>query len=379
MRKKRAVRPMELWNPGAAEQWLEAEAAQGWYLEKCNGWYATLEKGEAKPCRVRIQPHGPESTQDFEARRDAYAEMGWRFRAVAGRNWDVDFEVYYCDDPAAPELNTDPVAYGWVWEKQLKKAWRSGWLLPLAVSAVLVAVSFGLVRKFGSPLQFLLNLNAPILFTFLVLWPLVVAVCARQLVLVHGLRRKLKAGLMPEHDGSWRASRLWWRVITWLMLAYWVLYLGANVAGVVVSYDLETEKIPYVTTSELLPDTRPEDWNFEDYGWKNSVLRPMLYRIRMGDGQQRRVYNETQEMRFEWLAEAAYAEKLETYRAECSDRTETELDAFDEAILLENGHGVTTLLIRSEKTVYTLWVNFPADLTERLEPLAQDLARFHGK
>ena len=34
---------------------------------------------------------------------------------------------------------TDPVAYGWVWEKQLRKAWWSGWLLPVVVAALLVA------------------------------------------------------------------------------------------------------------------------------------------------------------------------------------------------------------------------------------------------
>jgi len=379
MRKKRAVRPMELWNPGAAEQWLEHEAAKGWYLEKCNGWYATLERGEPADCRVRIQPHGPEKTEDFEARRDAYAEMGWRFYAVAGRNWDVDFEVYYCADPAAPELDTDPVAYGWLWEKQLKKAWRDGWLIPLVLAAVMVALATMFLNKFGTPLQVLLNLNAPLLFAVAVLWPLMVAVSARQLVLVHGLRRKVKAGLMPEHDGSWRSSRLWWRIVTWLLLAYWVLYLASSVVGVVVAYDLETEKAPYVTTSELLPDTRPEDWNFEDYGWKNSILRPMLYRIGLGDDQQRRILNETQYLRFEALAKAVYGEKLAEYRAAWPDLKETAFDAFDETVLLENDSGVSVLLVRSGKTVYSLWVNFPADLPGRLESLAEDFARFHGR
>ena len=373
--KKWSVRPMELWNPGAAEQWLEAEAAKGWYLAKCNGWFATLEKGEAKPCRVRIQPHGPESTKEFEARRDAYGEMGWRFYAVAGRDWNVDFEAYYCDDPTAPELDTDPVAYSWVWEKQLKKAWWSGWLIPLVVLAALVAF-FALLLRNTTPLQLLLSMPAPLLFAIGVLWPLVMAISARQLYMVRGLRRSMKAGLMPERDGSWRGSRMWWRIVTWLLLIYWVLYLGANVVGLVAMRDLETEAAPYVSVSELLPETRPEDWNYEVYNLKSSVLRPMLFAIRRGDGQQRRVFNETQKLRFEWLAEACYEEKLETCRAECPDLKETPLDAFDETVLLDNGHGVTTLLIRSEKTVYTLWVNFPADLTGRLESLAQDFRRF---
>ena len=377
MRKKWAVRPMELWNPGAAEQWLEHEAENGWYLQKCNGWYATLERGEAKACRVRIHPHGPESTKDFEARRDAYAELGWRFYAVAGRNWDVDFEVYYCDDPAAPELDTDPVAYGWVWEKQLKKAVRDGWLIPLVVLAFLVAF-FAMLLRNTTPLQLLLSMPAPLLFALLVLWPLVMAISARQLVLVHGLRRKLKAGLMPEHDGSWRGSRLWWRIITWVLLAYWILYLCSNVLGILIRPDEKMETAPYVTTSELLPDTRPEDWNFEGYRLKGSFLQPLDFYIRMGDGQQRRVINETQHLRFEALAEAVYEAELEEYRTNWSDIRETEFDAFDETVLLENdSNGVSVLLVRSGKTVYALWVNFPADLPGRLESIAQDMARFH--
>ena len=38
---------------------------------------------------------------------------------------------------------------------------------------------------------------------------------------------------------------------------------------------------------------------------------------------------------------------------------------------------VSVLLVRSGKTVYALWVNFPADLPGRLESIAQDMARFH--
>jgi len=377
MKKKWAVRPMELWNPGAVEQWLEHEAANGWYLVKCNGWFATLERGEPAKCRVRIQPQGPESQKDFEVRRDAYEEMGWQFFAVAGRNFDVDFEAYYCDDPNAPELDTDPVAYGWVWEKQLKKAWWQGWLLPIAVAAFLMAFFAVLLRR-ATPLQIVLSMSAPLLFALLVLWPLVVAMSVRQLVLVHSLRRKMKAGLMPEHDGTWRARRLWWRIITWLLLAYWLLYLGANVVGIWNAAELETDDAPYVTTSDLVPDTRPEDWNFEGYRLNYSIMRPLHFYIRMGDNQQRRIINETQRLRLEVLAKACYEEKLAEYRAAWSNIRETKFDAFDQTVLLENGGSVSVLLLRSGKTVYSLWVNFPADLPGRLESLAQDLNRFHA-
>ena len=245
------------------------------------------------------------------------------------------------------------------------------------VLAFLVAFLAMLLRN-TTPLQLLLSMPAPLLFALLVLWPLVMAISARQLVLVHGLRRKLKAGLMPEHDGSWRASRLWWRIITWVLLAYWVLYLCSNVLGILIRPDEKMETAPYVTTSELLPDTRPEDWNFEGYRLKGSFLQPLDFYIRMGDGQQRRVINETQHLRFEALAEAVYEAELAEYRTNWSDIRETEFDAFDEAVLLENdSNGVSVLLVHSGKTVYALWVNFPADLPGRLESIAQDMDRFH--
>lgn len=375
--KKRTVRPYELWNPGAVEEWLEHEAANGWYLLRCNGWFATFEKGEpSQHCRVRIQPQGPESQEEFDRRTDVYAEMGWRFTAVAGRNLDVEFEAYYCDDPLAPELDTDPVAYGWVWEKLLKKAWWTGWLTPILTGAVLVAFACMALSKFGTPLQMLLNLNVPLLFAVGILWPMLTAVYARQLVLVYGLRRNMKAGIKPEHSGSWRRSRLWWRVMTWLLLAYWLVYLTANVLDLWRWSGLDTEDAPYVTTSELLPDTRLEDWSFEGYKLDRSVLRPLNFYIRMGDNQQRRIINETQRLRLESLAKACYEEKVAEYRTNWPDLRETDFDAFDDAVLLENGSGLSVLLIRSEKTVYSLWVNFPADLPGRLESLAQDLNRF---
>lgn len=374
MKKKWAVRPWELWNPGAVEGWLEAEAAKGWYLIRCNGWFSTFERGEPdKRCRVRIQPQGPESREEFDRRTDLYAEMGWRFYAVAGRNLDVDFEVYYCNDPAAPELDTDPVAYGWAWEKQLKKAWWTGLLCPLLMGAFLIGVLAAMQGRYGSALQLLLDLPAPLLFALLVLWPLLTATHARQLYLVHGLRRKIKAGLKPEHNGSWRAGRWWWRIMTWIMLSYWLVYLVSSVG--MVRWAMDEKDLPYVTTSELLPDTRPEDWYFEDYRLKNTPLRPVYFRIRMGDEQQRRIINETEQLRFQVLAEARMEEKQQEYLTSWTEGDQTELThpAFDEAVLLNNGENLSVLLARSGKTVCSLWVNFPADLAGRLDSLAEGL------
>jgi len=83
MRRKWTVRPQELWNPAAIEQWLEDEAAKGWRLHSYNGWFAIMERAEPKNCRVRLQPCGPEATEAWRERVAAYEEMGWEY--IGGR------------------------------------------------------------------------------------------------------------------------------------------------------------------------------------------------------------------------------------------------------------------------------------------------------
>ena len=54
--RKRTLRPLELWNPGAIEKWLEDEAAKGWRLEDCGRVLATFRAMEPGTYRVRLRP-----------------------------------------------------------------------------------------------------------------------------------------------------------------------------------------------------------------------------------------------------------------------------------------------------------------------------------
>ena len=51
-----------------------------------------------------------------------------------------------------------------------------------------------------------------------------------------------------------------------------------------------------------------------------------------------------------------------------------ENNAFDEAVLLTGGEDVQMLLVRKGKLVYSLWVNFPADLSVGIERAAEYLS-----
>ena len=109
---KRFLAPKDLWDVGTIEAWLEEKAAQGWILEKW-GSYPRFERMEPRPCRVRLDPQGQRIQVEQEEADALYRDMGWRRACPV---WD-DYLVYYCFDPAAPDLYTDPASQAWAWVK----------------------------------------------------------------------------------------------------------------------------------------------------------------------------------------------------------------------------------------------------------------------
>ena len=145
MKKKWTPVPQDWWDPAAIEQWLEDEAKKGWRVASCNGWFAKFEKTEPKECRVRIQFQGPMEKKAWEERIDAYEELGWEFATAHGQ----DYEIFYCDDPAAPEPDTDEAVYAMAWKTPLRRSWWSGWaflLLPLVVLIWMCSLEESLLR-----------------------------------------------------------------------------------------------------------------------------------------------------------------------------------------------------------------------------------------
>ena len=98
-KRKKALRPLELWNPGSIEKWLEDEAARGWQMADCGRALATFRAMEPGEYRVRLQPQRPETPEARRERGEAYREMGWDWATVIEGDENSDFEVYYCSDP----------------------------------------------------------------------------------------------------------------------------------------------------------------------------------------------------------------------------------------------------------------------------------------
>lgn len=365
MRKKKYVlRPLELWDPGAAQRWLEDEAARGWYLTDCGFRLAKLERRKPAACRVRIQPCKPEPEERWKERFAAYEAMGWVFAS----SLTPDYEVFYCDDPSAPELDTDPVAWGWAWKKPLRRARWDGLLCLLCLMLLLAAPPLFLG---DTPLEFLLSMPLRLMAGY----PLALLLAAhgvRGLLAVRKARRALAAGLTPEFRGDWRRSRRRWYLLAVLVAVYWLTCFWGDIAWSTLA-DADAIDPPIVSVTALVPDSGPEDWDLDlsHYSWSHTPLRPAHGELLRGGSGDRRVLTTGESLCFSGLAGPLYRERLAAQRRLWPAAVETAVQdpRFDEAVLLEDGDS-SYFLARRGRAVTSAQVNFPLDLTAHLDDFA---------
>ena len=104
------IPPCPIWDLEATESWLGDLAEQGLHLKRMHSLldFAAFQAGPAQPTRYRLTAdsrrggltNGPQP--DPEAVQLAQA-LGWQYVDRCG-----GLEIWRTDDPAAPELNTDP-------------------------------------------------------------------------------------------------------------------------------------------------------------------------------------------------------------------------------------------------------------------------------
>lgn len=371
MKAKRSFRfsPQEIWDPAAIQSWLEWEAQRGWRITNYNGWFCTFRKVEPKECRVRIQPHGPESNEAYWERLEAYEEMGWE-HAV---NLALDYGVYYCDDPDAAELDTDPEVYALAWKKPLRKGLWSG--LGLLLAALFIVVSPVFYRE--NFMEFLMLADFRMLFCVLVAGPVLFLLALRQLWKVSRARKALSAGVMPP-DGNWRRSRNWWRASLLLLLC---LILVMPVFDLIWALNIETvdtSGIPYVTHMELAPETAESDWELDWHAYVHTsrYLAPAC-RVARFCTEEYAVQNTQERLRFEWLAKAEYRTLQREFVKDwpAAEITEIENEAFNESVLLGSAGTEQMLLVRSGYVVYSLRENLPAHLADWVTPVAEMMGK----
>ncbi|MBR5471537.1 MAG: DUF2812 domain-containing protein [Oscillibacter sp.] len=370
--KKRTIAPQEMWDPAAIEQWLEEEARRGWRITDCSGWFAKFKRVEPQECRMRVYPCDPEAKEAWQERIAVYEEMGWQFAVALG----MDFEVYYCDDPTIPELDTDPEVFAMAWQEPLRKSWRYGWMLLAAMLAVVLIVLVSMLIVGETLLEYLLEAEFRMLFLLLVIMPVFTVLTVWRLRQIYQARKKLAAGIRHTTGDNWRRSRSRWRVSVVIVLAFWLGAWMADIFWMAVEQGPDTSGLPYVSTEQLAEGTENWEPDFSAYRRQCKPLRPVRSDERRFAYQgEMSVMNARSRLRFEWLAKALYQETKREFLKEHSaaEKQTVEHTAFDEAMLLR-GEKEQMLLVRSGEVVYFLQVDFPADLLAHVDEIAAELA-----
>ena len=141
------LRPANVYDVAANETWLEDMAREGYRLTGFTGWSGIFEKVEPAECRYRMSPLLKKEKAPDPEWAETCAQMGWTYAATLGGA----FHVWRCDDPEAPELDTDPVVQGEGYRYLERRMVRDS-VGSLLLTVVLLAVGLLLPVAFDTPL-----------------------------------------------------------------------------------------------------------------------------------------------------------------------------------------------------------------------------------
>lgn len=204
----------------AAETWLEDRAREGWQFTGTRRWKAEFQKAEPCVCRYRLQPMGRKKETPSPERLDVYESLGWQYVTVL----DGLFHVWRCEDPDAPELDTDPVVQAEGYRYLKRRIIRS-----LAGEAVLLVVLVALyVWWWGAashtPLLAALE-SLPGRLLLGQIWLILVLVLdVREALGMRRLLRTLTAGVPLSRPRSYRCQQWLQRIAVALAFLLLVIY-----------------------------------------------------------------------------------------------------------------------------------------------------------
>ena len=372
----RRLIPDNRWDMGMMEGWLEEMAAEGWLLEKWGGYFATFERWEPRPIRFRLEPTKRQTRQEQEAEEEIYTQLGWRRLCVAG-----DFQIYYCLDPEAPELQTDPVAEGWLVEKMLKKTRRSlifSWLFLLGCFALWGV----LLLRSATPVEdLILGTDAEVVFAG-VLLPWLVWETVRGLRRIDGLRRQVAAGFPRSHTGDWKKNRRYAAVGLMVLVAFYVLALGYPLWQVWTSdaqhEDQRPQLMGYQLDSSLAVSRQSSNIHLEN----PSFFAPVhcdLWETYSGS-REPKVLSAYFTLRFAALAEPLYHERVEQVRAAWPQAQvwEPEVPGMDHATLVRTENNTFLVACRGRAVIYVGAFGVRG-LTDHLEDYARILGQLQER
>jgi len=343
---KRVLKPWGLWDFSMIESWLEEEAANGWRLmDSVHNWTLKFERCEPMACRVRMESLEPEPQEARQERLEAYEEMGWECVTYLLDGWQ--YQVYYCTDPEAPELHTDPVARNWAWGKTLK-----GHLyMNLACMAALVLV-WCMPLMLGDPLletalkmtiaQYLLNVACIAAIVLMI----------QQTIRLWRALKQVKAEVEPALKGNLKKELRLQRFMSGVLLVVWLMIMLSPVAmrfsqnqrgymGIVQAKDLITE------------DEGERNWEIGTFRRGGSVLANAWFELEEHN-RKAAVNTIGYCLRFEGLAGVLYRNWYTNFLREFPVVEELTLEGdFEEGLLL-SAEEQELLLLRQGKGVYAV-------------------------
>ena len=254
------------------EGWLEAMAQKGLFFERTWALGIVFRRGEPADLRYRLNPAGNLWGRE---NRDYCKSLGWEYAGNTGKY----FDLYVNRDPEAPELHTDPVVQSYALEQIAKKVKRTCIALTLLtlVMLVLIFLPFFLL---STPIRYqlvenpvggnLLYLGLEILSTYMTI---------RTYRAFFRLRRRLEEGTPPQRDGSWKRVARRQRVLSWIVWALCIIYLGALVVTASRAWEGQLDglnkPVPALSLTELENDPALEplvDGRWEDGQDRNNYV-----------------------------------------------------------------------------------------------------------
>ena len=195
--------PTDPYDIAGTESWLEDLAGEGLFFQHCGTFSVRFSRGAPRRRRYRLDPSAGRPDRE---RAEYYVACGWR---AASRINQV-FQVYYTDDPGAPEVHTDPVAQSYTLDaldRRLRFFTLVFCLLVAAIFAVqgvfLLGTSWPVLTLIdGTSAASPLLLSVELVLLILFFW---------QVRGLRRLKRQLRAGLPIEHPRDYRRSgRIWY-------------------------------------------------------------------------------------------------------------------------------------------------------------------------
>lgn len=258
----------------AFETWLEDRAGEGWELDSIGPRLTDFRGAPPAHVRYRLTPLPRKEQKPAADFLDMAAVCGWEYVATVNNA----FHLWRCGDPAAPEMENDPVAQAEGYRYIARRMTRN---LALTVGLILLLALLLWTLRSETPLLALARMplfwlpGAALYFG----WGLGTAI--HQWQRMRRTLKKLRAGIPMDRPVAWKRARLAQRITLFAGVPlYLLLVFGRNFADGrnIADRPAAMAEARYVDITRLDPDLEGdvEFWSAET---KRTEVFPRIYKV----------------------------------------------------------------------------------------------------